>query len=281
VPGWLTDPGSRSRSYERRPGTESGTWGTSRDHPAYDPGLGVTLQSIEALLFDVGGVLTLPRHDPILEACRGLGAEVDAALIDQAHYLGVHGIDDAPEMDELTPAGSFARADEQVYLAAYARALGLPAERGPAILQSVFRTTPRLWWRRIEESVLAFRELASLGLPIAIVSNSDGTVEESLRGLEICQVGAGSGVEVRAIVDSRTVGAHKPDPAIFRFALDAVGVEPSRCVYVGDTIRFDVRGALAAGIHPVLFEPFPRRSSTVSAPRIRRLGELLDLIRDW
>ena len=61
---------------------------------------------------------------------------------------------------------------------------------------------------------------------------------------------------VGAVIDSRVVGVEKPDARIFQLALDALGVEASRSVYVGDTVKFDVRGAEGAGLHPVHFDPF-------------------------
>lgn len=61
---------------------------------------------------------------------------------------------------------------------------------------------------------------------------------------------------VSVVIDSHVVGIEKPDPRIFGFALDVLGADPARCLYVGDTIRFDVRGALAAGLFPVHMDPF-------------------------
>ena len=67
----------------------------------------------------------------------------------------------------------------------------------------------------------------------------------------------GAGVPVGVIVDSAVVGVAKPDPAIFRIALDALGVPASGAVlYVGDSLRYDVAGALAAGLQPVHFDPY-------------------------
>ena len=43
----------------------------------------------------------------------------------------------------------------------------------------------------------------------------------------------------------------KPDPGIFRMALDEMGLSPGEVVYVGDTEE-DVIGARAAGIKPIL-----------------------------
>lgn len=54
-----------------------------------------------------------------------------------------------------------------------------------------------------------------------------------------------------SIVISGEVGVKKPDPRIFSFALDKAGLNPAEVAYVGDT-QEDVRGAIAAGLIPIL-----------------------------
>ena len=99
------------------------------------------------------------------------------------------------------------------------------------------------------------RRLAATGVPLAIVSNASGTMEAELSSFGICAVGgraAGRDVpEVAVVVDSCVVGVEKPDPAIFAFAMDVLDVPPERCLYVGDSVHFDVNGAAAAGLRPV------------------------------
>jgi putative hydrolase of the HAD superfamily len=53
-------------------------------------------------------------------------------------------------------------------------------------------------------------------------------------------------------VASAEVGAAKPDPAIFAHALALAGVGAEAAWHVGDSPDADVRGALAAGLQPVL-----------------------------
>jgi putative hydrolase of the HAD superfamily len=100
------------------------------------------------------------------------------------------------------------------------------------------------------------RALATTGVRLAIVSNADGTIEQELRALGVCQAGPGPGVPVTAVLDSTVVRVAKPDPRIFELALAAVGTPPARTVHVGDTLTYDVAGARAAGIHPVHYDPF-------------------------
>jgi 2-phosphoglycolate phosphatase len=60
------------------------------------------------------------------------------------------------------------------------------------------------------------------------------------------------GLDRRAacIVSGDTVAHPKPDPAPIRYALDACGVQPPECVYVGDDPR-DVQAGRTAGVRTV------------------------------
>jgi putative hydrolase of the HAD superfamily len=53
-------------------------------------------------------------------------------------------------------------------------------------------------------------------------------------------------------VFSSEVGRRKPDPLIFETALQRLGVEPSRALFVGDRRYEDVRGASELGMRTVL-----------------------------
>lgn len=53
------------------------------------------------------------------------------------------------------------------------------------------------------------------------------------------------------IIISGSFGKGKPDPSIFEHALSLLEVSPSETLMVGDKLTTDIKGALAAGIHPV------------------------------
>ncbi len=88
----------------------------------------------------------------------------------------------------------------------------------------------------------------------------------------------GVAVKVAIVVDSDRVGVAKPDPRIFQFALDALDVPAGRCVYVGDTVHFDVKGARNAGLFPVHVDPH-RFCPFDDHPHVAGLGDLLPLLR--
>ncbi len=137
------------------------------------------------------------------------------------------------------------------------------------------RTRYHATWRwAIPESREALDLLAGASVPMGVVSNASGQIEAML-AREICQVGPGEQVEMRVIVDSDVVGVAKPDPAIFEFALvDFTEFDRSRIAYVGDSVTMDVEGSAAAGLHPILIDPYDDHAGA-SFDRIRSLHDLL------
>ena len=77
------------------------------------------------------------------------------------------------------------------------------------------------------------------------------------------------------VVDSAVVGVSKPDPAIFGIALDASACPRARRVlHVGDSLRYDVAGARAAGLQPVHLDPNGFCPAPDGHRHIRTLAEL-------
>ncbi|HEX4492806.1 MAG TPA: HAD family hydrolase [Acidimicrobiia bacterium] len=210
------------------------------------------MRAIEAVLLDVGGIFHLPSHGHVLRACERAGFEPDDARLDRAHYRGTtaYHTDYDGEFD-------FA-AYWNDYLRLYVEELGVPVELSDEMLDHLRQefTVGGLWSRVIPDSADSLRELAATGVRLGVVSNANGTVAEQLREQEILQVGPGIGVEVECVIDSGAVGVMKPDPRIFTIALDAMGLRADDVWYVGDMPGIDVVGARAAGIRPLVMDPF-------------------------
>ena len=144
-----------------------------------------------------------------------------------------------------------------VYRRAFARACGVPAAEEERVVERMReRLTGHDWTRVVDGVREGLGRILAAGHRIGILSNSTGTVDDMLSAAEVCQLGPGPGVPVEVIVDSGCVGEDKPDPRIFRLALDAMGIEESEAVYVGDTARADVDGARNAGIAPIHLDPY-------------------------
>jgi putative hydrolase of the HAD superfamily len=126
----------------------------------------------------------------------------------------------------------------------------------------------KLWSVLLPGVPEALTQLHEAGYQLAVVSNSDGTVETGL-----AQKGLRKFMSV--VVDSHVVGFEKPDPRIFHHALDQLGADPSRTLHVGDMYAADVVGARAAGIHPVLLDPFDDWGD-VDCERVRDVRQLAE-----
>lgn len=214
---------------------------------------------ITAVVLDVGGVLVVPHAEVVREQLADIAdlEDLDDQVFVSAHYRGVEALDAAAAADDPW----------QEYHRAYLGVVGVePTPDALAHMSDLWETpSDNLWCYSLADNVRGLRTLVEAGVPVAIVSNSDGRVEILLRNLAIAQVGEGPGTEVAMIVDSDILGVAKPEPGIFTPALDALGLDASSCVYVGDTERYDVAGARAAGLFPVLIAPDPRTSSTGAA----------------
>jgi putative hydrolase of the HAD superfamily len=89
--------------------------------------------------------------------------------------------------------------------------------------------------------------LRSRGLKLALVSNAFDPPE--LLHRDLGRMGLAERLDVA--VFSSEVGRRKPDPLIFRTALDRLGVEPDQALFVGDSLEADIAGAAALGMQTV------------------------------
>lgn len=83
------------------------------------------------------------------------------------------------------------------------------------------------------------------------------------------------------IVVSEEAGIKKPDPRIFAFAAEALGLRPEQCLYVGDHPVNDIEGASSFGMATIWLQVNqPWREGLAAKPlhTIRRLDELMALI---
>jgi len=104
-------------------------------------------------------------------------------------------------------------------------------------------------WRPYPDAARVLAGLRRLGVPVAVVSNI---------GWDLRPVFEYHGLadDVDAFVLSFEHEVQKPDPRIFRIALDALGSEPSDTAMVGDNPHAD-GGAAALGCPFLEVEPLP------------------------
>lgn len=226
--------------------------------------------NVDVVFLDAGGVLVVPNHEVICERFAAAGFTVDPDLLFEAHYRGVHAIDRAQAQPEVF--------DD--YHRAYAAHVGIDEDSllaATEVLEGLWAISG-LWRQALPWAAEGLAAIAATGVPIVIVSNADGTVDQVLGDTGLLQVGPGPGTEVVAIVDSGALGIAKPDPAIFHHALGLVGATPDRAIHVGDAYQYDVRGARAAGVRPVLVDPLGIRTDA-DCERIASLVDVVALLR--
>jgi putative hydrolase of the HAD superfamily len=103
-----------------------------------------------------------------------------------------------------------------------------------------------LRFQALDGAEQSLARLRAAGLALACVSNWDLSLAAYLED-------AGLAHHFDAVVSSAEAGAPKPDEAVFRLALERLGVPPERALHVGDGDG-DRQGAAAAGL---AFEPTP------------------------
>lgn len=222
----------------------------------------------DAVLFDVGGIFLIPDPTVLAPLLVVYGADTDHETHRRAHYAGM----------AAKAAANSTESDWSAYNLAYCVELGIP-DHELAEAAMVLDLTRNAWtWRHVlPDSLEALQELGKRGVPLGVVSNASGQIAQLLARGGVCQVGDGDGVNVRVIIDSHLVGVAKPDPRIFGFALEHFpDADRERIAYVGDSVTMDVGGARAAGLHPILLDPFGHHEGA----DFERVQSLLEIV-EW
>lgn len=118
-------------------------------------------------------------------------------------------------------------------------------------------------WELYPETIEVLTALRTRGAILAVVSNFDERLHPVLEALAIHSY-------FSVVAVSTEVGAAKPDPRLFEFALRQLGVSADRAWHVGDSPE-DVAGAEAAGIRALHL----RRQAASAAGSISSLRGVL------
>ena len=197
----------------------------------------MTARRFDAVLFDFGGVL-------VTSPFRLIGSAGHATGVDPAVVLDVMMGDYAADTDH--PWHRLERGEISIseYSTAFLAAL---AERGIDLDLSALAS----FYGQLEvhdDVVDAVRELRAAGYRTALVTNNVREFGDAWR----TKVPLEELFEV--VVDSCEVGMRKPNPAIYRHALDALGgIEPGRAVFLDDA-EGNVEGARRAGLAAILVD---------------------------
>ena len=116
------------------------------------------------------------------------------------------------------------------------------------------------------EVVDVLRRLRAAGLKLAILSNGEPAM------LAAAVDNAGIGALLDAVLSVEEVGVYKPDPRVYRLAVDRLSLRPDQVAFQSSN-AWDVHGAASFGLRPVWINRF-------GAPAERLPGAAEHALRD-
>jgi putative hydrolase of the HAD superfamily len=221
---------------------------------------------LRAVLFDAGNTLLFLDF---ARMAREVGAAIGLPLTEQQLAAQAK-----PAALMLERADRSDRERASVYLETLFLMAGVPRSSIEAVRNRLLELHQEghLWSGLDPGTPAALQRLKDAGLRLAVVSNSDGRVEEALEATGIRHF-------FEVVIDSQIVGYEKPDPRIFFEALNRLGVSPSQALYVGDIYEVDVVGARRAGMDVVLLDPLENHLHK-DARTVRSVPELAKVLLD-
>lgn len=219
------------------------------------------MSELEAVLFDLYDTLAWsdwPSHAAFLAGHLGVPEDRIAAAYDHLRDERDGGV----------------LADEGAVLAAVMEHCGLDPK--PSRVHELVELEAALLAEHVilyADALPTLRRLRSTGYQTGVVSNCSASTRPVVdrMGLE---------EESDVVVLSCEVGAFKPSPAIFRSALEALGVSPQGSMFVDDR-RDYLDGAAELGMRTVQIirdSAFGEATAGGEHPQVRDLQQLLDLL---
>jgi HAD superfamily hydrolase (TIGR01509 family) len=216
------------------------------------------------LLFDFGGTLDSDGRtwfDRFFTLYKEEGVEIQRETFARAFYAADDHLAERHKLDGLSMEATVALQAADVCSEIAPRRHGLAARVAERFVEESRRDL------RKNRAVL---ERLSRRHKLGVVSNFYGNLDsvlasEGLRSL------------FGVVADSAVVGTTKPEPGIFRHALNAFGAQPSEATMIGDSIPRDMRGAEGLGLRHALITGQPGRccDSALAAKSLSELEPLL------
>ena len=232
---------------------------------------------IRAVFFDFYGTL-VKWHPAAEEIQRGAaaaeGLAVDPAAIDDA-YVTANRFMDAENAKRAVAGRTTEERDAffTEYELLLLRTAGYDAT--PELAGRIWgrvRATPKEF--SLYDDVLpSLSDLKEAGLTLGVISNMGSELGAMLAQLTLTDYAS-------VWVSSAEVGANKPHVKIFKAALSKADVGAEEAMHVGDSYESDVRGALNAGIQPLLVWRQRGRRPPGDYASVRTLKEVLPHLRE-
>jgi len=200
---------------------------------------------ITHLFFDAGNTLVFPNFTLVSEKLAARGATVDAATLERAEQETRFQLDDPALVKSSNDSARWSLYFETIFRRSGVTDQGLIA----TVLEELrlIHRTSNLWEIVPPDVPEALSSLKGR-YRMSVISNANGTVRDKLRRVGLLDF-------FETVLDSAEEGIEKPDPRIFRAAVDRTGARMDQSLYIGDMYHIDVAGARAAGMDVVLLDP--------------------------
>lgn len=223
---------------------------------------------VRAVFFDVDFTLIYPG--PTFEGagyarfCRAHGVDAEADRFDAAVAAASFILDDVEE-----PVY-----DDELFVHYTATIIEHMGGRGAGVMDAA-REIYRQWasnhhFQLYDDVAPALEALASRGIALGVISNSHRSLQAFSEHFALDRY-------ITIAVSSSEHGYMKPHQSIFDEALRRAGARPEEAVMVGDSLRADIQGALAAGLRAVLIRRSGDRPTNLPAT-VTVISSLRDLV---
>jgi HAD superfamily hydrolase (TIGR01509 family) len=225
---------------------------------------------IQTVFLDAGGVLVNPNWSRVSDTLSRHGVVAPAAALAAAEPRAKKRIDTG---ETIRATNDQQRGWTYFNLVLTEAGVALTDATAAALADlHTYHQTHNLWETVPDEVLPALAALRASGRRLVVLSNANGTLHRAFDRL-----GLTSAFDV--IFDSYNEGVEKPDPRLFRIALERSGADASTTLHVGDLYHVDVVGARAAGLTPALLDVadlYPE----CDCLRVRSLTQLVEAIGD-
>lgn len=229
----------------------------------------------KAVIFDLFGTLV----------CQATWAEQNNVLRQMASVLSVPPEDFIKQWIDTSGArikGEFS--DGQANIKYICQQLGVPSENNQIEFANQLRIdlVKRHLFNPKKDAIEVLSYLKSNSYKTGIISDCSSVVSVIWPDAPLATL-------IDVAIFSCLVGMQKPDPRIYRLAIEQLTVEPENCLYIGDGNSQELTGAAAVGMYPVLIRDPDEDSSDVyrfdyeaeewDGPVISSLKEVLTLVK--
>jgi HAD superfamily hydrolase (TIGR01549 family) len=230
------------------------------------------MSSTRAVFFDVDFTLIFPgpvfQGEGYARFCAEQGVTVDPGRFERAVAAASFILDEVEEP----------LYDAQLFVHYTATIIEHMGGRGPGVVP-VAEQIYEQWagnhhFEMYDDVAPVLTELAGRGLKLGVISNSHRSLDAFRSHFKLDGL-------ITTAVSSAEHGYMKPHRSIFETALDQAGVSAREATMVGDSLKADIEGAVAAGLRGILLRrsgevPIGLPAGVAVIPTLRDLPALVD-----